>query len=229
MDSNTPHQNIRKMMEEPNCWRCGQPLNWDKLGMGKTPHLHHNHITGELYGFTHAACNVHAKEEAFDRLYEENVRLRHEIKNLKSKSAYAAQEDNQMSISRLEALLFAIASLHGWHDPKSDAFHLRNPLLLKAFSPKHEKDSNGRRKFPTIAAGVDNGLTDLAIKCGGKSFSKLTPDSTLGDLLAVYGQPATATRHVKNFLRAALHDENIVESQKLGWFIASDAKAAQAA
>jgi hypothetical protein len=134
-----------------------------------------------------------------------------------------------MNISRMEALFFAIANLHGYHDPKSDAFQLRNPLLLKAFSPKHEKDSNGRRKFPTIAAGVDNGLMDLGIKCGGKSFSKLTPESTLTDLLAVYGQPATATRHVKNFLRAALHDDNIMESQKLRWFLSADAKAAQAA
>lgn len=72
----TSHVVIRRWMEEPNCWRCQQPLDWNSLGRGKTPHLHHNHITGEIYGFTHSTCNPHAEEEVFDRLYDENRRIR---------------------------------------------------------------------------------------------------------------------------------------------------------
>jgi len=39
------------------------------------------------------------------------------------------------------------------------------------------------------------------------------------DLIQVYGQPITAGRTVKNFLRAALADDTISERQPLGWFI----------
>jgi hypothetical protein len=122
-------------------------------------------------------------------------------------------------MKRIEALVDAIASLNGWKSPQSDAYFLRNPLLLKAFSPKHEKDEQGRRIFSSFSSGYDNATLDAAIKCSGKSYSKLTPDSTLVDLVCVYGHTAAATRAVKNFLRAALKDDTIVETQKLGWFI----------
>ena len=62
-----PHAVIRKMMDDPNCERCGQPLVWE-FGMGKTPHLHHNHETGEPLGFTHPVCNPQAMENEIDRL-----------------------------------------------------------------------------------------------------------------------------------------------------------------
>jgi hypothetical protein len=51
----TPHLVIRKMMEDPNCVLCGKPLKW--FGVEETPHLHHDHDTGQIYGFTHARCN----------------------------------------------------------------------------------------------------------------------------------------------------------------------------
>lgn len=37
------------------CIGCGGKLNWKE---GKTPSLHHNHKTGEVYGFCHSNCNV---------------------------------------------------------------------------------------------------------------------------------------------------------------------------
>ncbi|MFZ0885778.1 MAG: hypothetical protein WAN14_20415 [Candidatus Acidiferrales bacterium] len=64
----TPHSVIRKMMDNPNCVRCHRPLSWDVLGLGKTPHLHHNHNTGEIYGFTHVECNPQALEQEINRL-----------------------------------------------------------------------------------------------------------------------------------------------------------------
>jgi len=64
---NTSHSVIRKMMAEPNCERCGEPLVWE-FGLGKTPHLHHNHETGEPIGFTHPVCNPRAMEDEIDRL-----------------------------------------------------------------------------------------------------------------------------------------------------------------
>lgn len=124
-----------------------------------------------------------------------------------------------MTVKRIDALVDAFARLNGYHDPRSDAYQLRNPLLLNAFSPKHERDEKGRRRFPSFAAGYDNGLLDVRIKCQGKSYSKLTPDSTLTDLVCVYGNTRAAARGIKNFLRAALHDDTILESQSLGWFL----------
>ena len=127
-------------------------------------------------------------------------------------------------VLRVHALVDAFARLNNYHDPKSEAYRLRNPLLLRAFSPKHQRDEEGRRVFTSFTSGYDNALLDVRIKCSGKSHSKLTPSSTLTDLVCVYGNPASAVRSVKNFLRAALGDENILESQPLGWFLLDEIK-----
>jgi hypothetical protein len=63
----TPHSIIRRLMEELNCERCGESLIWE-FGSGRTPHLHHNHLTGEIYGFTHPICNPRALEQEIERL-----------------------------------------------------------------------------------------------------------------------------------------------------------------
>jgi hypothetical protein len=95
MDPATPHSVIRNMMEEPNCERCKEPLNWKDLGLGKTPHLHHQHFTsepyGKIYGFTHAHCNPQALENEVDLLHEEARardteidRLKEEVRRLSS-------------------------------------------------------------------------------------------------------------------------------------------------
>ncbi len=36
---------------------CGQKLLWCTDGSFKNPHLHHNHKTGEVYGFVTKVCN----------------------------------------------------------------------------------------------------------------------------------------------------------------------------
>lgn len=129
-----------------------------------------------------------------------------------------------MSISRLHALVDALSQLNGWSNPRSEAYRLRNPLLLKAYSPKHICDDQGRRIFSSFTAGYDNSLLDCRIKCSGKSHSKLTPDNTLMDLVCVYGNDKSATRSVKNFLQAALQTDMIFNSQKLSWFLEDEIK-----
>ena len=71
----TPHQVIRDLMEKPDCVCCGTPLNW-VFGQRTTPHLHHHHETGEIFGFSHPRCNSRALELEIER-------LRAEIKKLK--------------------------------------------------------------------------------------------------------------------------------------------------
>ena len=123
-------------------------------------------------------------------------------------------------MKRLVALRDAFCALNGAFDPNSDAYRLCNPLRLKAFSPRHTKDEKtGLRVLRSITSGLDNGLIDLDIKCGGKSFYKIGPASTLRDLVCLYGNATSAARPVKNFLQVALQDQNISETILLSWFL----------
>lgn len=130
-------------------------------------------------------------------------------------------------LSRIEALAGAFARMNCFHDALSEAYRLRNPLMLKAFSPKHEKNENGYRQFNSLSSGWDNGILDLKIKCSGGSYSRLKPDDTLENLVQCYGHSRLAAVYVKKFLRHALGDENIMHTQKLSWFL-EDKPAVQA-
>jgi hypothetical protein len=127
-------------------------------------------------------------------------------------------------MKRLEALADALAKMNGALDPQFDAYQLRNPGLLRAFSPKHARDEKGRRIFSSLVAGYENLLLDLRIKCSGQSRAKLTPESPLVDLITTYGNPVAATRYVVNFLRHALKDATLREDVKLGWFLEEEEK-----
>jgi hypothetical protein len=63
----TPHAVIRKLMEAKKCERCHKELLWI-IKRGITPHLHHSHLTGEIYGFVHMRCNWRALEQEIERL-----------------------------------------------------------------------------------------------------------------------------------------------------------------
>ena len=127
-------------------------------------------------------------------------------------------------LSRIEALLSAFAHLNDWVHPTSRAFRNRNPLLLKAFSQKHERDEDGFRVFNSVPSGWDNSLMDLQIKCSGKSNANIKETSTLRDLVRFFGNDASATRSVKNYLRHALNTEDIYENTELKWFVEDDSK-----
>lgn len=122
-------------------------------------------------------------------------------------------------MTRIEALADAFMRLNGYHDPFSVAYKNRNPGLLKAFSLKHTKDEQGYRVFNSFSSGYDNLVLDLKIKCSGNSHARLKTDDTLRDLVVCFGNTSAVTRSVKNFLRHALNDESISESQPLGWFL----------
>jgi hypothetical protein len=124
-----------------------------------------------------------------------------------------------MKMKRIEALADAFAHMYGALDGMSDAYHLRNPIMLKAFAPKHARDEKGRRVFNSFVAGYENALLDLKIKCSGKSRARLTPESPLVDLVTTYGNNVSCLRTIVKFLRHALQDDDIRESVKLGWFL----------
>lgn len=123
------------------------------------------------------------------------------------------------SIPRTHMLVDALARLNGALDPQSDAYQLRNPLLLRAFSPRHDRNEKGLRRFKSFPSGYDNGVLDVTIKCSGRSFSKIGPENTLTELVCIYGNPASAARYVLNFLRHAAKDDTLPADLKLSWFL----------
>lgn len=125
---------------------------------------------------------------------------------------------------RLDALADSFAQMYGALDPQSDAYRLRNPLLLLAFNVKHPRDEKGRRVFRNLQVGYENALYDLSLKCTGRTRAKLTPDSTLTDLAHVYGNPTSAVRYLVNYLRHALLDDTITAQQPLRWFVEDNPK-----
>lgn len=127
-----------------------------------------------------------------------------------------------MSVTRLEALHDAIASLNNWTSPDSEAYQLRNPLLIKSFSRpgKNEIDDKGRRVFGSALAGIRAGMFDIELKCRGESRAGLKKDDKLENLLRVFQLvEILGQQQVVKFLKRALKDESITRQTPLAWFL----------
>lgn len=118
---------------------------------------------------------------------------------------------------KLEILAEAIAHYSGYQ-PGSPLFAARNPGGLKAYSPKHQKDEHGNRVFNSLLDGLQALIYDVELKVAGKSSARLTPQSTLADLAAAYGQPATAGDAWAKFLRKACGDSGLNRRTPLSFF-----------
>jgi len=125
-------------------------------------------------------------------------------------------------IRRIEALADAIARLNNAWTPESDAYQLRNPLLIKSFARpgKHNTDDKGRRIFESFLSGYKAGLFDLDLKLRGRSRAGLTTESTLENLLGVYGiDSIAAIDNVIAFVRRALKDQSINKKTLVTFFV----------
>lgn len=114
---------------------------------------------------------------------------------------------------RLEALADALAFYHKTHDPKSQAYKLRNPGLLPATLMKHLRDDQGKRQFSSYLDGYQALLFDLKIKCSGRSAVRHRLD-TLSDLV----QNKAAGKYLAGFLTHALN-ETITADTLLSHFL----------
>lgn len=126
-----------------------------------------------------------------------------------------------MSLSKYEALVDAIGRANGLADPESPCYLLRNPLMIRSFARpgKHETDDQGRRIFSSLLSGYKAALFDIELKITGKSRAGLTPDSTLTNLLAVYGiKELGGISTIVSFLRRALKDSTLSGSTPLSYF-----------
>jgi hypothetical protein len=132
------------------------------------------------------------------------------------------------TLKRQAALLDAIGTLNGaFNLPDSEAYQLKNPLLIKSFGApgKHEVDNDGHRKFRTLIDGYRACLYDLKIKLSGKSRAKLRLTDKLANLLRVYGiTEPLAERKIVLFIRRATGDENFSSKESLAYFAGDEEK-----
>jgi hypothetical protein len=122
-------------------------------------------------------------------------------------------------VSRLEALADAIVHYSHWNDPESASYQNRNPGELSAVSVKHPKDATGQRIFKSSMDGYQALIFDLAVKCSGRSRTRLKPDSSLRDLVLAYGKPESTAKFLAKFLKRALGDQSVSEKTLLGYFL----------
>jgi hypothetical protein len=125
-------------------------------------------------------------------------------------------------VNRVEAIVDILGKLNGMGDPDSEAYALRNPLLIRSFARpgKHETDEGGRRIFSSFLSGYKAALFDAQLKIGGKSRAGLKPTDGLSHLLGVYGiKEAGGVKAVVNHLRRALKDDSIDGHTPLSYFL----------
>lgn len=124
-------------------------------------------------------------------------------------------------MNKIEALVDAIGKANGIHNPESEAYRLRNPLLIRSFARpgKHETDEQGRRVFTSLLSGYKAALFDMELKITGKSRAGLLSTSTLANVLGVYGiKELGGVSTVVSFLRRALGDQAIDSTTPLSYF-----------
>lgn len=127
-----------------------------------------------------------------------------------------------MAVNRVEAIVDVLGKLNGMGNPESEAYALRNPLLIRSFARpgKHETDEQGRRVFSSLLSGYKAALFDAQLKLGGKSRAGLKSTDTLTNLLGVYGlKEAVGIKSVVQFLRRALKDGDIDGNTPLSYFL----------
>jgi hypothetical protein len=91
----------------------------------------------------------------------------------------------------IDAFADAIMQFEGWHIG-SRSWRNRNPGNLRPTSDLQARDADGYRIFISLAQGYSALMNDLEVKCGGYSSHKLTPQSTILDLINVYAPAGDA-------------------------------------
>ena len=127
-----------------------------------------------------------------------------------------------MSVNKLEALLDSLSALKGWNSPDSEAYQLRNPLLVQSFSRpgKNSITDKGVRIFESSLAGLRACLFDLEIKVKGESRAGIKKDDKLVILLRVMGVTELGgQQQVVKFLKRALKTQDIKLTTPLAWFL----------
>ena len=125
-------------------------------------------------------------------------------------------------VNRIESIVDVLGKLNGMGDPSSDAYALRNPLLMRSFARpgKHETDDSGRRVFTSLLSGYKAAVFDVTLKIEGKSRAGLKPTDTVTNLMGVYGiRELGGVAAAVKFLKVALKDPEISKDTPLSYFM----------
>ena len=133
-------------------------------------------------------------------------------------------------VKRIEALADVIGFLNGIHDPESEAYHLRNPGMCRAYSFKQLNSVNdqGYRIFTSLIGGYRFLCQDLLWKCSGQTRAKgdngrLKPTSTLAELLKAFRFTGFEKQmQAVAFLNSALKTDEISTTTELKFFLEGD-------
>lgn len=123
-----------------------------------------------------------------------------------------------------EVLVDAIAKFNGIHSPESEAYQIKNPLLIRSFARpgKHQIDDHGRRVFPSMLNGYKAALYDMELKVNGASRAGLKKEDQLQNLFRVYGISEPAGQQMSlRFVRQALKNQDITLQTPLSFFTAN--------
>lgn len=126
-------------------------------------------------------------------------------------------------VSKIEAIVDAIGRLNGIHNPESQAYDLRNPMLLVSFARpgRHDVNDDGLRVFSSLLAGYKAGTYDVLLKIKGLSRAGLKPADTLDNLLGCYKiHEKMAKDNVLSFIKRALRDSSLTLKTPLSYFLA---------
>lgn len=124
-----------------------------------------------------------------------------------------------MTISRMEALADAIMEFSGYRDRTSTAYLVRNPGALKARMVRQAQTHGGLRVFASHKDGYEALLTDLRIKCGGRSSDGILNTAPLAELVRLMLGKEEATRSVLRFVRHSLSDDQLSDTTPISYFL----------
>ncbi len=124
-----------------------------------------------------------------------------------------------MDRRKLEAVAEAIVRTSGYLNADTPIYTGRNPGGLLAFSPRHARDEQGFRVFPSVMNGMEALFFDVALKLEGKSRAHLAATDTLSDFAEACGLNRAAAVNWSAFLRKALHDPALSQKTEISYFL----------
>ena len=115
-------------------------------------------------------------------------------------------------------LATAIVIAEGWLPEKpSISFRNHNPGALRS-SPFQIGDRNNFAYFFTDDIGFFALMWDIAKKCRGETRTSLNPESTLGDLVAIYSAEEDPVK-LSNYIQIVENTTGKLRDTKLQYFI----------
>jgi hypothetical protein len=125
---------------------------------------------------------------------------------------------------KLGKLLLAICNYEGWETPNqkngykgSRSYRNNNPGNLRKSAFECDNIDNFS-VFKSDFIGWNALQYDIMQKCKGKTVTKLTPNSTIADLITVWA-PSSDGNHTRNYIDYIVKETGLAENTRIGTLI----------